>query len=71
MTNSEQMVAVTKSKTVNISVTLDKQDLPLSCPLPTMELWDMHPKVYLALDFEQKATCPYCNTHYHVMSDAE
>ena len=24
-------------------------DLPLSCPMPGMSLWNSHPKVYLAI----------------------
>ena len=39
-------------------------DLPLSCPMPKMTIWNMHPKVYLAINQEQKAVCPYCGTQY-------
>ena len=40
-------------------------DLPLSCPMPGMSLWNSHPKVYLPIDEEGgEATCPYCGAHY-------
>jgi uncharacterized Zn-finger protein len=43
-------------------VTLD--DLPLSCPMPGMYLWNSHPKVYLAIEEEGRAKCPYCGATY-------
>jgi Uncharacterized protein conserved in bacteria len=39
-------------------------DLPLSCPMPQMRLWDAHPKVYLPIEETGKATCPYCGAQY-------
>lgn len=59
------------TKQVNISVKLQPQALPLACPLPTMTLWDMHPRVYLALDNENKAVCPYCETHYYIENEEQ
>ncbi|MGA9422019.1 MAG: zinc-finger domain-containing protein [Rhodanobacteraceae bacterium] len=36
-------------------------DLPLSCPMPGMSLWNSHPKVYLPIvDQGGHARCPYC-----------
>ena len=26
---------------------VSRKDLPLCCPMPDMEVWNMHPKVYL------------------------
>lgn len=52
------------SERVRVEVTLTRSDFPLSCPLPNMTLWNMHPKVYLALDQDNHAMCPYCSTHY-------
>jgi uncharacterized Zn-finger protein len=45
-------------------------DLPLSCPMPTMRLWDAHPKVYLPIEETGKATCPYCGAQYLLVSDS-
>jgi uncharacterized Zn-finger protein len=56
---------------VNVSVKLQPKELPLACPLPTMTLWNMHPRVYLALDSDNKATCPYCSTQYYVSEPDE
>lgn len=43
---------------------IDKSDLPLSCPMPGMYLWNSHPKVYLPIHKTGEATCPYCGAHY-------
>ena len=29
-----------------------RADLPLSCPQPSMALWNSHPRVYLAIEAE-------------------
>ncbi len=40
-------------------------DLPLSCPLPSMALWNSHPRVYLPIVADEgKADCPYCGAHF-------
>jgi uncharacterized Zn-finger protein len=39
-------------------------DLPLSCPMPGMQLWNSHPKVYLAIEASGWAKCPYCGAEY-------
>lgn len=44
------------------NVTAD--DLPLSCPMPGMHLWNSHPRVYLALTPGERAKCPYCGASY-------
>ncbi len=40
------------------------QDLPLSCPMPAMTLWNSHPRVYLAIEPSGWAKCPYCGAEY-------
>ena len=40
--------------------TVTRADLPLSCPLPSMVLWNSHPRVYLAVEAEGESKCPYC-----------
>ena len=38
-----------------------RADLPLSCPLPEMALWNSHPRVYLPIvEDGGESTCPYC-----------
>ena len=41
-----------------------KSDLPLSCPMPNMTLWNSHPRVYLPIEDKGEATCPYCGAHF-------
>ncbi len=39
-------------------------DLPLSCPMPAMTLWNSHPRVYLPIEQTGRARCPYCSAEY-------
>jgi uncharacterized Zn-finger protein len=39
-------------------------DLPLSCPMPGMYLWNSHPKVFLPVEETGEAKCPYCGAEY-------
>jgi len=39
-------------------------DLPLHCPMPSMKLWNAHPRVYLPIQKTGEALCPYCGTQY-------
>jgi uncharacterized Zn-finger protein len=39
-------------------------DLPVSCPLPAMALWNSHPRVYLPLAENGHAACPYCGAEF-------
>ncbi|HEY5802693.1 MAG TPA: zinc-finger domain-containing protein [Lysobacter sp.] len=41
-----------------------RSDLPLSCPLPSMALWNSHPRVYLPIEAEGEVQCPYCGSHF-------
>lgn len=40
------------------------EDLPLSCPMPQMALWNSHPRVYLPIENSGWAKCPYCGAEY-------
>lgn len=41
-----------------------REDLPLSCPMPGMYLWNSHPRVYLPIEAAGEAKCPYCGAEY-------
>ena len=41
-----------------------RADLPLSCPMPGMALWNSHPKVYLPIEATGQAQCSYCGALY-------
>jgi len=43
-------------------------DLPLSCPMPGMYLWNSHPRVYLPVEAEGRAKCPYCGATYALVT---
>ena len=49
-------------------IKVSRSDLPLSCPRPEDEVWNMHPRVYLPIEKDGEATCPYCGAHY-VLAD--
>ena len=46
------------------SYDVTRADLPLSCPMPGMYLWNSHPKVYLPIESEGSVKCPYCGAQY-------
>ena len=52
----------------NYEVTQD--DLPLSCPMPGMHLWNSHPRVFLAVEKTGWAKCPYCGAAYTLKGGA-
>lgn len=41
-------------------------DLPLSCPMPGMHVWNSHPRVYLPIEATGTAKCPYCGATYEL-----
>ena len=48
--------------------TVTARDLPLSCPMPDMSLWNGHPRVYLPIEETGFAKCPYCGAEYTLNS---
>ena len=48
---------------------ITRADLPLHCPMPSMYLWNSHPKVYLAVEATGEAKCPYCSSTYRLLDD--
>ena len=51
----------------NIDITA--HDLPLACPMPSMNLWNAHPKVMIPLNHGGEARCPYCGTLYRFVGE--
>jgi uncharacterized Zn-finger protein len=43
---------------------VETADLPLSCPMPQMTLWNSHPRVYLPIEQTGSAKCPYCGAEF-------
>jgi uncharacterized Zn-finger protein len=46
------------------TITVTARDLPLHCPMPSMKLWDAHPRVFIDVTTMGEAKCPYCGTVY-------
>lgn len=63
MSNQENMTEKQIASVVKTYVVTHK-NLPLSCPMPEMRLWDAHPKVFLPIEAAGQAICPYCNARY-------
>ena len=49
--------------------TVTRVDLPLSCPMPNMALWNSHPRVYLPVEDKGEAVCPYCGAHFTLVDE--
>lgn len=47
------------------------EDLPLHCPMPSMLLWNAHPRVFLPIEQSGEALCPYCGTRYILAGGAK
>lgn len=48
-------------------IKVTEKDLPLACPMPEMEKWNAHPKVFLPIKKTGEAVCPYCSTKYELV----
>ena len=46
-------------------------DLSLHCPMPSMMLWNAHPRVFLPIEKTCEALCPYCGTCYTLKGGAK
>lgn len=44
-----------------------QQDLPLTCPMKGMDIWEAHPRVSLSIEKTGKAKCEYCGADYLLM----
>lgn len=56
--------AATTSKARETIIKVNREQLPLSCPQPEDEVWNMHPRVFLSVGKTGEAICPYCGTKY-------
>lgn len=67
------IIPIPKNKTpanVRRRYTITRADLPLSCPMPDMELWNSHPRVFLPIAETGHFFCPYCDAEYILVDDA-
>lgn len=68
MTGETGMSEQTANTARRIEVTA--ADLPLHCPMPSMLLWNAHPRVFLPVEKTGEALCPYCGTRYTLKGGA-
>ena len=63
---------MSEEKTVNKArqIEVELQDLPLHCPMPSMLLWNAHPRVFLDIAKTGVSLCPYCGTRYTLKGGA-
>lgn len=61
------MSEAARKQIVQKVIQVQRADLPFSCPPPGIEVWNMHPRVYLAFDKDGEATCPYCGARYRLV----
>jgi len=61
-----------EGKTVNKArlIEVELRDLPLHCPMPSMLLWNAHPRVFLDIAKTGESLCPYCGTRYTLKGGA-
>ena len=61
--------AATRTAGEAVTIEVSRSDLPLSCPLPGDEVWNMHPRVYLPIEDEptKQSVCPYCGARYRLV----
>jgi uncharacterized Zn-finger protein len=64
MSNSSTAEQTLIQPNAKSSYEVTRQDLPLSCPMPGMTLWNSHPKVFLPIEAQVTAKCPYCGAQY-------
>ena len=57
-------MATTAKDTTRTVYRVTRDQLPLSCPMPGDEVWNMHPRVYLPIEKTGEAVCPYCGAKY-------
>ena len=65
---SEQQSQNNKSRQIQANAEsryeVTKADLPLHCPMDGMSLWNSHPRVFLPIEDNGTASCPYCGAEY-------
>jgi len=60
--SAERQVPANAAQTYDVTA----KDLPLSCPMPNMTLWNSHPRVYLPIEKTGWAKCPYCGAEFNL-----
>ncbi len=48
---------------------VSRADLPVHCPTDAMPLWSSHPRVFLPVEQQGEARCPYCGALFRLAAD--
>ena len=64
------MIMTEKTENKERLIEVTAADLPLHCPMPSMLLWNAHPRVFLPIEKTGEALCPYCGTRYALRGGA-
>jgi uncharacterized Zn-finger protein len=60
------MTAATDNARTREVLAVTHRDLPLACPPRGDKLWSQHPRVFLPIEKNGEAICPYCGAHYQL-----
>lgn len=60
---------MTKQEITQRYIEVTAKDLPLTCPMPGMALWNAHPRVGISMQNGGEARCPYCGTTYRLKGE--
>lgn len=58
-----------QNKKAEEAVQVKRSALPAYCPTEEMGLWNSHPRVYIPLEENKEARCPYCGTLFALIED--
>ncbi|TQV74905.1 zinc-finger domain-containing protein [Aliikangiella marina] len=61
---SEQQEQVTKP-----TILVTNADIPVCCPPKDQAHWNLHPRVYLDIESDGSADCPYCGNHFELQQE--
>lgn len=45
---------------------IPEEDSKICCPPKESAVWNLHPRVYLAIDSSNEVSCPYCGDIYRL-----
>jgi len=49
------------------TILIKKNELPAFCPPKNNDSWAMHPRVFIDLEQNKEANCPYCGASYAII----
>lgn len=67
MSSDESKNSTTAQKEPSQIIEVSESDLPISCPMPDVTLWNQHPRVFIPIE-NGEGHCPYCGNLFRVKS---